>query len=211
MSVTTELRKTATDTGYAVVGITDLAVERVREAQTRAAAVRAEIERVRVDAELKKLQGRVQTLPATALSAGVEAAGKAEQAFDELAERGRTLVTRISNQKATKDLLTQGRTTISRGKAAVTTVRRGAGDTRTAAKATVTTAEREASETAAAVRTTTRTKTQGTKSAAKRTTTTARKRAASSKSAGKAAVTTAKKTAQTAAKATEAAAEKVGD
>ncbi|GAB2694684.1 hypothetical protein [Thalassiella azotivora] len=211
MSVTTELRKTATDTGYAVVGITDLAVEQIREAQARAAAVRAEIERVRVEAELKKLQGRVQTLPASAVSAGVEAAGKAEQAFDGLAERGRTLVSRIANQKSTKDLLAQSRSTISRGKAAVTTVRRGAADTRTAAKATATTAEREVAETASAVRTTTRTRTQGTKSAAKRTSTTARKRAASSKSATKAAVTTAKKTAETAAKATEAAAEKVGD
>ena len=38
--ITDDIRKTATDTGYAVVGLTDLAVERVRTAQARAEARR---------------------------------------------------------------------------------------------------------------------------------------------------------------------------
>lgn len=211
MTVATDLKKTATDTGYAVVGLTDLAVERVRGAQARAVEVRTELEKVQLEGELKRLQTKVQQLPTAAVSVGVEAATKAEETFGELAARGKTLVERISSQRATQDLLKQGKLTISRGKAAVTTIRRGADDTNSAAKATVTTAEREASETAKAVKTTTRKGTQGTKSTAKRTATTARKRAAASKSATKSAATAAQKTADAAVKATDAAADKVGN
>jgi hypothetical protein len=219
MTVATDLKKTAAETGYAVVGLTDLAVERMRTAQQRAAALRVELERVEPAEELKKIQARVQQLPTTAVSAGVEAATKAEATFGELAGRGKVLVERLREQRSTKELVEQGKQTISRGKAAVTTIRRGATDTRSAAKATATTAEREVAEVAAEtakdvateVKTSTRKRTQGTKTAAKRTATTARKRATAAKSATKAAVTEAKETAAAATEAVDAAAEKVGD
>lgn len=197
MAITAEIKKTATGTGYAVVGVTDLAVEQVRN-------VRSELQR-------KNVQTRVQQAPTVAVTRGLEAAGRVEETYDDLAARGKKLVERIRRQRATQDLVQQGKTTLSRTKAAVTTVRRGAGDTRTAARATATTAQREADATATATKRSVRKNTAGTKSAAKRTTTTARKRTSSAKSATRAATTTAKKTAGTATRATGAAASKVGD
>lgn len=204
MAITAELKKTAADTGYAVVGATDLAVERLRDAQARAAAVRAEL-------EVRKVSDRVQHVPTAAATLGLEAAGKVEETYSELSARGKKLVQRIRAQRATQDLLNQGKVAVSRTKAAVTTGRRGVSDTESAAKATVTTAKREGNEVTGEVKRTTRTRTQGTKASTKRTATTARKRAASTRTAAKGAATSARKTAGAAAKATEAAAEKVGD
>lgn len=204
MAIAEELKRTATETGYAVVGVTDIAVERVRNAQARAAAVRAEL-------EMRKVQGRVQQAPTAAVTKGLEAAGKVEDTYTELSVRGKKLVDRIRRQRATQDLVAQGKVAVSRTKAAVTTTRRGAAQTESAAKATVTTAQREVPEAVEEARTTTRKRTTGTRSAAKRTSTTARTRASNAKSATKAARTSTRKTADAAAKAAGAAADKVGD
>lgn len=206
MAITADIKKSVTDTSalYAVVGVTDLAVERVRRAHVRAGDVRA-------DLEAGKLQAKAQQVPTLAVTRMLEAAGRAEETYEDLAGRGKKLVDRIKRQRATQELVDQGKATISRSKAAVTTVRRGAGSTQSAAKATVTTAQREADEVITETRATARKRTTGTKSAAKRTATTARKRAATTKSATKATGTTARKTARSAAKATEAASAKVGD
>ncbi len=220
-TLTDDLKKTAVDTGYVVVGITDLAVERVRatqaSAQKRAADVRKELDSVSLQASVqqaRQLPLAAKQLPTTAVSKGLEAAGRVEEGFDELAGRGKKLVERIRRQKATQELVEQGRTTLSRTKAAVTTVRRGTKDTTTAAKATVTTATRQAEKAAESTRTTATksasSATKATKAPAKRTATTARKRAAASKSATKGAATTARKTAASATKAASAAADKVG-
>ncbi|MGN6634240.1 MAG: hypothetical protein ACTHJ6_02090 [Oryzihumus sp.] len=221
MALVADLRKTVTDTTpvYAVVGATDLAVEKVREARTRAAALRAELD---VTAVQGKAVETAQHVPALALNRTLEIAGKAQESYDTLAERGQKLVTRIRGQKATQDLLAQAGTTLALGKGAVTTIRNAATDTERAVKATLTTGRREATEAAETVKTSTKqtaTTTKraakkaatGTKPAAKRASTTATKRAATAKSATKAAATSAAKTAEAAEKAVEAAAEKVGD
>lgn len=211
MTVATDLKKTATETGYAVVGLTDLAVERVKTAQQRAAALRYELERVEPAEGLKKIQTRVQQLPTTAVGAGVEAATKAEAAFGDLAARGKVLVERIREQRSTKDLVEQGKQTISRGKAAVTTIRRGASATVATAEDTVQTAEADAAAVAVEVKTAARQRTQRTRTAAKRTATTARKRTTAAKDQTKAAVNSAKETADVAVEAVEESAEKIGD
>ncbi|MGZ4630496.1 hypothetical protein [Oryzihumus sp.] len=224
MALVADLRKTVTDTTpvYAVVGATDLAVEKVREARTRAAALRAELGDFDVTAVQGKAVETAQHVPALALNRTLEIAGKAQESYDTLAERGQKLVTRIRGQKATQDLLAQAGNTLALGKGAVTTIRNAATDTERAVKATLTTGRREATEAAETVKTsakatgtTTRTAakkaTKATKPAAKRATTTATKRAATAKSATKAAATSATKTAEAAEKAVEAAAEKVGD
>lgn len=206
MSITTDIRKTVTDTTpvYAVVGATDLVVEKVREARVRAAQIDAE-------AEVARLQQRATELPTVAVTKALEVAGKAEQAYDDLAVRGKKLVDRIKKQKATQDLIAQGKVTISRGKAAVTTARKVVDDTLPVAKSTVTIAKREGADVASSTRRNAAKKTTGTKAAAKRTATTAKKRTATAKSTTKAAATSATKTATKAAEATAAAAEKVGD
>lgn len=214
MSLATDIRKSVTDTTpvLALVGATDLVVEKVRGARAQAEQVRAEL--ARVDIDVTAIRGTVQHVPVAAVSKSIELAGKAEEAYEDLAARGEALVDRIRRQKATQDLLAQGKFTISRGKAAVTTVRKAAVDTRTAAKATLTSARREAGEVAGETQraaTKSAAKRTATKSAAKRTATTARKRGATAKSTAKSAVTSARKTAEAATKATEAAASKVGD
>jgi hypothetical protein len=211
MTLVTEIRKSVTDRTpvLALVGATDLVVEKVRGAQAQAAQVRADL--AHLDLDVKTLQGRAQHVPVAALSKTIELAGKAEEAYEDLAARGEKLVDRIKRQKATQDLLAQGKVTLSRGKAAVTTVRKAAVDTRTSAKGTVTTAKREGSDVVADTQRSVTKRTTGTKSAVKRTATTARKRTTTAKRTTKAATTSARKTAAAAAKATEVAATKVGD
>lgn len=224
MAIVADIRKTVTDTTpvYAAVGVTDLAVEKVREARVRAAAVRSELDVDALQARAAKVADTAQHVPVRALTLTLELASKAQESYDELADRGEKLVTRIRNQKATKDLLAQANSTVALGKGAVTTLRKAAVDTERAAKATLTTGRHQAEEAAETVaesakaeaRTTGRAAKKaaaGTKPAAKRTATTARKRTASAKRATKAATTSAAKTAAAAGNATTTAAEKVGD
>jgi hypothetical protein len=213
MTLVHEIRRSVTDTTpvYAVVGAADLAVEAVRGARARVEHVGALAGQARADLAPRQLTAAAARVPTVAVTLTLEAAGRAEETYDQLADRGRRLVERIRKQRATQDLLAQGKTAVSRGKAAATTVRHAATDTRTAAKSTLTVAEREAADVATDVRTSVRTRTEGTKRAAKRTATTATTRAARAKSTTKAATTSARKTAAAAAKAANAAATKVGD
>jgi hypothetical protein len=210
VSVITDLRKSVTTSTpvYAVVGATDLAVGAVRSVQQRAAKARVELD---LKSLPTTLQVRAQQAPTVALTKALEAAGRAEEAYEDLSARGKKLIDRIAGQAATKELLHQSKLTISRGKAVVTTVRRGSKDTQTAAKAAVTTARRVAAEVVGETQKTVAAGTTGTKRAAKRTATTAKKRATRAKSTAKATATSARKTASVANKATQSAAEKVGD
>lgn len=217
MSVMTDIRKNVTKNRpvYAVVGVTDLAVEKVREAQQRASTARSRIDVKALPTVLQdkaqEAQERAQHLPTEALTKALEAAGRAEERYVDLSARGKKLVDRITNQASTKELLNQGKLTVSRGKSVVTSVRRGSKDTKTAAKAAVTTARRETAEVVDDTQKSVAKRTTGTKRAVKRTTTTAKKRTTRAKSEVKATATSARKTAAAATKAAEAAAEKIGD
>jgi len=212
MTLVNDIRKTVTDTTpvYAAVGATDLAVEKVRHARARAIAAGAEFhvttlqdkaakraEKVvdqahQVAERAEKVAEQAQQIPALALNQTLEAAGKAHATYTELAIRGEKLVTRLRNQKATKDLLAQAGTSLSFGKGAVTTVRKAV---RGEAKAT----KRAVRKSGPATRL-----------ATKRTPAT-RKTTAAAKRATKATVTSAGKTATAATTAVQAAAPKIGD
>ena len=216
MTLVSDIRKTVTDTTpvYAAVGVTDLAVEKVRHARARAFAARGEFhvsvlqdkaakraekvtekvtEQARQVAErAEKVAEQAQQIPALALNQTLEAAGKAHATYSDLAVRGEKLVTRLRSQKATKDLLTQAGTTMSFGKGAVTTVRKAV---RGEAKA----AGRLARKSGPATRLSTKR------------TPAARKSTAAAKRATKSTVTSARKTATSATKAVKAAAPKIGD
>jgi heparin binding hemagglutinin HbhA len=210
MTLVSDIRKTVTDTTpvYAAVGVTDLAVEKVRHARHRAVAARADFhvsalqdmaakraEKVaeqahQVAERAEKVAGQAQQIPSLALNQTLEAAGKAHTTYTELAVRGEKLVTRLRSQKATKDLLAQAGTTVSFGKGAVTTVRKVV---RGEAKAT----KRVVRKSGPATRLSTKP--------------TARKSTAAAKRATKATVTSASKTATAATTAVKAAAPKIGD
>ena len=227
MTFVSDFRKSLTDTTpvYAAVGVTDLAVEKVRYAGVRAAAARADFHISSLqDKAVKRAElvaEQAQHIPAKALNQTLESAGKAQATYAELAVRGEKLVKRIRNQKTTKDLIAQAGNTVSLGKGAVTTVRHAAGDTRRAAKSTLTTGRHEAESAVGAVVASVRGDVKTTKRAVrksgpatrlstKRTTTVAKKRTAAVKRATKATVTSAGTTATAATAAVKNATPKVG-
>lgn len=225
---------------FAVVGATDLAVERARDARLRAdkaaADARVRADKVRAELSTTAVQKRadvvqkragvviedVKALPTKALDQGVATLDQVAKGYEDLATRGEKLVNRIKNQKATKDLVEQAEVTLSLGKGAVTTARKAVLDVRSSALATITTGRHEAAHVAEIVVDTVRedaevaatdikASAKRTRTAAKRTTTTATKAAKKTTTRAKATTTAAKKTAATSTKAAEKAAEKVGD
>jgi heparin binding hemagglutinin HbhA len=223
MTLVNDIRKTVTDTTpvYAAVGITDLAVEKVRNVSTRAVSVRLDDVSALQDKALvrfEKVAEQVQQIPAQVRIQSVDVAGKAREAYTDLAVRGEKLVDRLRNQKATQNLFAQAGNTVSLGKGAVTTVRKAAHDTQHAAMVTLATGRREAGSVAASVtddvKATGRTVTAAadkTFSSAKNTVTAAKKATAATETATKGVVTNARKTAASATTATKTATPKVGD
>ena len=224
MTLVNDFRKTVTDTTpvYAAFGVTDLAVETLRDARTRAIAARADLDVSALQGKafkrFEKAAEQVQQLPALARTQTLEVVGKARGTYSELAVRGEELVKRIRNQKTTKDLVAQAGNTISLGKGAVTTVRKAALDTQRAARVTLSTGRREAGSVAASVqddvRATGRTVSKAasaTLHAAEDTVDTAKKGTAAAERATRSVAAGARKTATTATTATKTATPKVGD
>jgi heparin binding hemagglutinin HbhA len=228
MTLVKDIRKTVTDTTpvFAVVGVTDLAVERLRDARIRAAAVRHDFHvsalQDKAVKRIEKVTEQAQQIPADVRSQTAEAADKAQQTYADLAVRGHKLVTRLRNQKSTQDLFAQAESTVTLGKGAVTTVRKAAADTQRAAKATLTTGRhevevvrdavvssihREADTTTGVVKKSAT----ATRTSAKRTATTVKKSTAAAERVTKSTATSAAKTVTAAAEATKAATPKIGD
>ncbi len=178
---------------YAVVGVGDLAVEKIRGARTeltaRAATFDPQAFRNQAQATLNARVGsfqedvkatpeQVKTLPTKAQAALAELLANALATYDVLAGRGKGLVTRVSHQQSTSDLHDQAKSTVARAKATTTTVKKQAAATKKSASSTVGTAKKSASK---------------------------------ARTSAKATTTSAKKTATAAQKATSAAADKVGN
>ena len=206
----------------AVVGATDLAVERIRAAaanapvvqaqfEAKVSAVQADVEKRVNEFDAKAFRSQAQELSLKATGRALEAAGKAEAAYEELAKRGQKLVDRVRSQASTQDLINQAGSTLSRGKAAVTVARKAADETASAILTTLNVGKRDAGTVVEETTASVETAVADTEASAKKTATTARKRAAATKSAVKGVETSAAKTAGKAATATKAAAKKVGD
>ena len=112
---------------YAVAGVVDLTVEKVRNVPTYA-------RNVRID------------------NVAVSAAELTESVYGDLVKRGRTLVNRIRRQAETQEFTARAKSTVGRTKAANTTARKNAAATRASAKRTTTTARKNASSTRSAVK-----------------------------------------------------------
>lgn len=235
MALVADIRKTVTDTTpvYAAVGLTDLAVEKVRTARAKAVGVRLDLDpaalqakaQARVVEVTEQAQARVaevteqaQELPALALNRGLVLASRAAESYETFAARGEKVVKRVRTQKSTQDLIAQAEATFALGKGAVTTVRKSATDIQRSAKATLTTSRKEAAVASDSIAgeateaaTTVKKSAARTRTAAKRTSTTTKKSAAATKKAAKATATSATETASAAVEAIDAAAEKLGD
>jgi hypothetical protein len=207
---------------FAVVGVTDLAVERVKAAaagasavsaqfEARVSAVQADVEKRVSEFDPKVFRAQAQEAPTRAAARALEVASKAEAAYEELAKRGKDLVDRVRTQTSTQDLVHQAGNTLSRGRAAVTIARKAADDTASAILDTLATGRSQATS---VVKETTRSAEAAatrTRASVRKTAATAEKDATETKSAVKGVRTSARKTTTSATTAAKKAAKKVGD
>ena len=209
------------------VGVTDLAVEAVRDAvtdvQKRAAAVQKDVREFDAKAEAKArrnaIEARVSLLQAeakayptkvsTQLSTLVdENVAAANATYTDLVKRGESLVTRIRRQESTKATVKSAKTTATKAKTTATQAKKAVDANATAADKTAATKVAPKPK---------KTAKKATRSAAakKASATTARKTAAkkttAAQSSAKATTTAAQATASNAVKAVADAAEKIGD
>lgn len=220
MSVIEDIRKSIDATPlFAAVGVTDLAVEKVRDARIRATKAGSDL---RADLAPTKVVAQVKDLPTLAITQSIAVGGKVAEGYDDLALRGKALVRRIRNQQTTKDLVSQAEVALAQAKGAVTTAKHAADEVERSAKATLTTGRKEAvrvattlvdsvADEAKTAQVEVTKSVQRTRTAAKRTATTARNQATKATASTKAATTSARKTAAASTKATKKAAVKIGD
>jgi heparin binding hemagglutinin HbhA len=147
---------------YALAGAGDLAVEKFRAVSDDVTARFAKLDQKTLQTELTKAQSefskrfeaivadartapaKLRELPATAQAGFTTVLGQAEETYEDLAGRGKDLVERIRSQKATEDLVTQAKTTVSKAKATRTTAKKTADTATRNVKATATSARKTA-------------------------------------------------------------------
>lgn len=151
---------------YALAGAGDLAVEKLRvlseDLTTRVVAlkdqplpyqtVQTELNKrfEALTADAKTVPAQLRELPNTFQSRVNTVVEQAETTYDDLAGRGKDLVTRIRKQQATEDLAAQATTTVRKAKATRTTARKSADAAQSSAKATTTSARKTAKSAAKA-------------------------------------------------------------
>jgi heparin binding hemagglutinin HbhA len=151
MAITADIKKALTDSTplYAVAGAGDLAVEKLREVPAKLATLKVEPKAVQdrvtgslntVAGDVRSLPEKARTFPEKAQSFALAQVGKANEAYEDLAERGKVIVGRIRRQQATQDLKAQAASTEAKAKATVTTAKRAVTSTERAAKGAVTSA-----------------------------------------------------------------------
>lgn len=178
---------------YAVMGATDLAVEKIRAARfelsTRASQFDAKTLRDQAQAtvthriasvqdDVKSAPEQVKNLPGKAQAALGEAVATALTAYGDLAGRGKGLVTRVRRQQATADLTDQAKSTVARAKSTKTTVKKQSVATKQSATATARQSASETAETAKGAASRTKTSAKATTTSVKKTATAAKKAAA---------------------------------
>ncbi|HEX2174828.1 MAG TPA: hypothetical protein VHG70_02865 [Nocardioidaceae bacterium] len=188
---------------YAVIGVGDLAVEKLRDLSSD---VQARSQKISLDP--KQLQVELENVAKHRAEDARERADKAQQraedvlnevvaqattTYDSLAGRGKNLVQRIRRQQSTQAAKQSASTAKSQAKGATTTAKKGASSTSSTAK-------RSASDTASTA-----------KQGASRTSSSAKKNTSATQSRAKGASTSARKSAESAGTATAQAAQKVGD
>jgi len=140
---------------YALAGFGDLAVAKLREVSDELAGRIATLDQQALQAQLAKrvdalaadartVPAKLRELPIAAQASIATVLGQADVTYEELAGRGKKVVTRIRNQQATQDLLARAGDTESRAKATRTSVRKSAETAGRSAKATTTSARKTA-------------------------------------------------------------------
>jgi len=117
VALAAQIRKTLTDTTplYAVAGVGDLAVERVRRP---VAALRDALEPKVVRDRVATLRSDVTALPANTRAFVAGRLDRAEEAYTSLATRGRDVIDRIRRGRPVQELLEEAERTVRRNRAA---------------------------------------------------------------------------------------------
>jgi heparin binding hemagglutinin HbhA len=154
---------------YAIAGAGDLAVEKFREVSDDVTSRFATLDQKALQVELAKRQtkltkrfealaadaktvpAKLRELPSFAQASLTNVLGQAEETYEDLAGRGKDLVTRIRSQKATEDLVAQAKTTVSKARATRTTARKTTETASRNVKATATSARKTAKSASKAV------------------------------------------------------------
>ncbi|HEX2894511.1 MAG TPA: hypothetical protein VHO29_10960 [Marmoricola sp.] len=169
---------------YATVGVTDRAVEAVRNSigdlQDRLVGLQQGVNRLEL--EPQRLRAHARDVPER-IQGFLE---EHDVAYDQLVTRGDALVRRIRGQKSTRDTMKAARTTSSKAKTTGTQAGNAGRSTARSAKTATATATKTATKTA-------------------------QRRSKAPQSSAKATATSARRTAKSAARATADAARKVGD
>jgi hypothetical protein len=153
---------------YAIAGAGDLAVEKFRavsddvttrfaklDQKTLQSTLQTELTKRQAElskrlevlaAEAKTVPAKLRELPSVAQAGLNTVLGQAEETYEDLAGRGKDLVTRIRHQKATEDLVAQAKTTVSKAKATRTTAKKTADTATRNVKATTTSARKTATK-----------------------------------------------------------------
>ena len=219
--ISADMKKLVTDVyltpAYVAVGLTDLAVEKMREANL------FDPIQLRKDfsVQAEKAVRQAQQAPATLLTRGRRLSEAAQADYVELAERGEQVIERIRGQQATQDFVAQLDNTVSITRGAMSTARNAVVQSERAAVATLKTGIDEAENVAVKLaetaredvevtRTSVREATARTRAAAARTSGVANSGARNTSARAKATATSARKSASKAADAASAAAEQIG-
>ncbi len=121
--ITADMNKMATDMyvtpAYVAVGLTDLALEKMREANLFDPIELGK----EFSAQAEKALKQVQQAPGMVVNRGRKLAEAAQADYDVLAERGEQVIERIRGQQATQDLKAQLDNTVSITRGAMTTAR----------------------------------------------------------------------------------------
>lgn len=142
---------------YALVGASDLAVEKLRIASNELqlfvadvdpktvpgkvqAATSARVEAVTAD--MKARNADAKDFPTMAQNMLFEILSQAVATYGELAERGKELVIRVRNQPEAEELREQTKATVSKVKATATTSKKSAAATKKSAKSAATSARK---------------------------------------------------------------------
>lgn len=129
MTLANEVKKLRdTKAFYAAAGAGDLAVEKLREVPDRLQRVQGRLEGIR-RVDPKDLSGLSNRAVAYAGTLGQ----RATETYEELANRGRTVVNRVRGQEATQELEAEARTTVRRARTTASSAKQTAGSAKKAA------------------------------------------------------------------------------
>ena len=200
-----DVQKRFVDVQKTVSGI-ELQPQKLREQATHVVSTRVDALSKDAKARREAIEARVAELQAEAQALVTDGVETVTGTYTDLAKRGESLVGRIRRQESTQATKRSAKTTTAKAK---TTRTQGASTANATAKKTSAGAKSTAKSTTSAAKTTAKTATTGAKKTTQRATTTAKK--SSAPSSAKATTTAAKKTASNATTAVSDAAQKVGD